>query len=129
MKRKTMEDLGPLQKRIMEAVWKKGGATVHEVKETIDPEDKLAYTTVLSAMQKLKKEGWLGHQSQGRSYLFLPRMSREKEGARLLRKLVKQIFHRDPMLLFQRLIDEVDLEEDEWNELRNMIDRKKGEKK
>lgn len=129
MQRKTIEHLGPLQKRIMEVIWKRGKATIHDVKAEIDPENDLAYTTFLSAVQKLKKEGWLAHEEQGRAHVFFPATSREKEGARSLQKLLKHIFHGDPMLLFQNLIQQTDLDEKELNELRKMIDQRKEELK
>jgi len=129
MQRKTIEHLGPLQKRIMEVIWKKGKATVHDIKGEMDPENQLAYTTFLSAVQKLKKEGWLDHEEQGRAHVFFPATTREKEGARSLQRLLRQIFHGDSMLLFQNLIQQTELNEKELNELRKMIDQRKEELK
>jgi len=125
MKRKTIEHLGPLQKRVMEVIWKKGKATVQEVKSEIDPGKNLAYTTVLCAVQKLKKEGWLDREELGRAHVFSPAMSREKEGGRSLKKLLTQIFHGDSTLLFQNLIQQTNLSTEELDEFRRMIDERK----
>lgn len=129
MKRKTIEHLGPLQKQIMEILWKKGQATVGEIKNQIDSENKLSYTTFLSAVQRLTKDGWIDREEQGRAHVFFPATTREKEGVRSLQKLLKQIFHGDRMLLFQNLIRQTKLDEKELGELQQIIEQRKEELK
>ena len=55
---------------------------------------KLAYTTVLSALQKLET-GWVKHRQQGRTYVFRPKYSRGEEGQRSVRKLLERVFAGD----------------------------------
>jgi hypothetical protein len=54
MQRKSLDDLGELQRTVLETVWDLREANVHQVRERLGKRKKLAYTTVLSAMQKLE---------------------------------------------------------------------------
>ncbi len=66
MERKAWDNLGELQRTVLETVWEMGEAGVHQVRERLNrKKKKLAYTTVLSAMQKLEKAGWSGASGRG----------------------------------------------------------------
>src|SRR5262249_32085796 len=123
MARKSIDSLGPLQKAIMETVWELDEATVQQVLERLSREKALAYTTVLSAMQKLEKIGWLKHREEGRTYVYQPTRSREEEGKNSLRRFIDKVFGGDPLLLFQHLLEDQTLSADDLNELRKMINQ------
>ena len=129
MKRKPLDDLGELQRTVLETVWDLGEASVHRVRERLNGRRKLAYTTVLTVMQKLEKAGWLEHRSEGKSYVYTPALSREEAGAGSVRGFLKRAFEGDAMTLFQHLIRESDLSDEELNELRAMIEEKRKERK
>ena len=127
MKRKSLENLGHLQRAVMEAVWQLGTASVHQVRQRLGPNKKLAYTTVLTALQKLEKTGWLKHRTEGKSYIYYPTRTREEAGAKSLSKFIKHVFDGDAVLMFQHLIRESDLKEKELIKLKEMIDKKRKE--
>ncbi|MHC4132254.1 MAG: BlaI/MecI/CopY family transcriptional regulator [Planctomycetota bacterium] len=129
MSRKLLDTLGHLQRAAMEIVWELGEASVHEVRNRMKREKKLAYTTVLTAMQKLEKAGWLQHKNKGKVYIYFPTRSREEAGARSVRKFIERMFEGDAVLMFQHLMEEDKLKEEELVELRKMIDRKRKERK
>jgi predicted transcriptional regulator len=129
MSRKSLDDLGQLQRAVIEVVWELGEASVHQVRDRLSRNKKLAYTTVLTAMQKLEKAGWLRHRNEGKSYVYLPTRSREQAGAGSVLKFVKRVFDGDAVLMFQHLIRESNLRDDELRKLRSMIDEKRKEKK
>ena len=78
MAQKAVEELGTLQAAALEAVWALGEATVHQVRERLAGPKPLAYTTVLTALQKLEKAGWLTHRAEGRSYVYVPTTTRRQ---------------------------------------------------
>jgi predicted transcriptional regulator len=126
---KSIDDLGQLQRAVMEVVWRLGQASVHQVREQLAQKKELAYTTVLTAMQKLEKAGLLRHRAQGKSYVYLPTRSREEAGAKSALKFIKRVFDGDAVLMFQHLIRESDLSNQELTELRKMISQKRKEMK
>ena len=75
---KSIDELGALQREALEIIWSLGQATVHQVRDELNKDRDLAYTTVLTAMQKLEKAGLLKHQREGKTYVYLPAQSREK---------------------------------------------------
>ncbi len=129
MSQKLLDDLGQLQRAVIEVVWELGEASVHQVRERLGRKKKLAYTTVLTAMQKLEKAGWLRHRAEGKSYVYLPTRSREEAGAKSVLKFMKRTFDGDAMLMFQHLMRENKLSDDELRKLRKMIDKKQKEKR
>jgi BlaI family transcriptional regulator, penicillinase repressor len=128
MARKSLDDLGALQKAIMETVWEFGEATVQQVLGRIGRDRGLAYTTVLSAMQKLEKRGWLRHREEGRAYIYLPTRSREEESKSSLRKFIATVFGGDPLVLFQHLLDDEELSSTDLAALKKMIEKRRKER-
>lgn len=127
MARRSIDELGALQKAVMETVWSLGEATVGQVRDRLDREPPPAYTTILSVMQKLEKAGWLTHRPEGRSYVYLPTRSRDEVGKSTLRTFIDRVFRGDALLLFQHLLEDEDLSEQDLSALRQMIDRKRKE--
>ncbi len=129
MSRKSLDDLGELQRSVIEVVWDLGEASVHQVRERLVRKKKLAYTTVLTTLQKLEKAGWLRHRSEGKVYIYTPVKTREEAGAGSVRKFVERIFDGDAVLMFQHLMRDNKLNDEELVELRKMIDKKRKERK
>ncbi len=125
MERKSWDDLGDLQRAVLETVWELGEADVHAVRERLNRrKKKLAYTTVLSAMQKLEKAGWLEHRAKGRSYVYRATRTREEAGAGSVRRFLQRVFAGDAVALFQHLIRESSLSSAELAELKRAIEEK-----
>ncbi len=128
MARASIDRLGSLQKAVMEAVWDLGEATVPQVRDRLDREQMPAYTTVLSVLQKLEKAGWLTHRALGRSYIYLPARSRQEAGETSVRTFIERVFRGDPLQMFQHLLEDQDLSDDDLKTLKTMIDRRRKEK-
>lgn len=87
-----MRALGELEERIMQVVWKRSGAvTVRDVHDQLskDPsERKLAYTTVMTVMDRLYRKGLLRRQRRGRAFEYLPAISEAEHTAGLMQRLL-----------------------------------------
>lgn len=127
MAQRSLDNLGELQAAVMAVVWELGEATVGQVRDRLPPEKQLAYTTVLSVMQRLEKARWLKHRTDGRTYVYLPFRSRRDAGRKALRKFTERAFGGDSLVLFQHLLDDQRLTDDELAELRKMIERRRKE--
>jgi predicted transcriptional regulator len=125
MVRKSIDELGELQKAVMETIWEQGEATVGQVRERLNREPEPAYTTILSVMQKLEKAGWLTHRAEGRGYVYLPTRSRDEAGTSTLRTFIDRVFRGDPLLLFQHLLEDEELTSDDLSALKKMIEQKR----
>jgi predicted transcriptional regulator len=129
MSGKILDDLGKLQRAVIEVVWNLGEASVHQVRKELGRKKKLAYTTILTAMQKLEKAGWLRHRTEGKVYIYYPTRTREQAGDKSVRKFLERMFDGDALLMFQHLMRQSRLSEKELQELRKLIDEKRKEMK
>lgn len=68
--------LGSLETRVMELLWGRGESSVRDVSEAIDRP--LAYTTVMTTLERLFKKGLLTRSKCGRAFLYSPALSREE---------------------------------------------------
>lgn len=126
-RKRSLHGLGELQAEVMEIVWKLGEATVSQVHERILRRRKVTYTTVLVAMQKLDKAGWLKHRSEGRAYVFEPGRSRATAHGNVLKDVLKQAFGGDPQLMLSHLLDQHPMTDRELSELKKLIEAKRRE--
>jgi len=128
MTRKSIEELGELQRVAMEALWRLGEARVREVRDHLAAAGRpLAYTTVLSVLQKLERTGWVRFRRDGRTHVYRPARSREEESGRSVRRLLRGVFAGDRIALFQHLLEDATLEPGELEELRKMIEERRRE--
>jgi BlaI family penicillinase repressor len=126
---KTVEELGRLQSRTLEVLWALGEGTVHQVREELAKKDKaLAYTTVLTTLQKLEKAGWVHHRPEGRSYVYIPAATKPESLTASTLRLVKKAFGGDPLRMFRHLLEARVYSEEELDELRKMIAAKRKKK-
>jgi predicted transcriptional regulator len=68
--------LGPLEIHVMEVVWGVGECSVRDVVEKLG--SKLAYTTVMTTLDRLFKKGLLDRQKSDRAFLYSPRLSSQE---------------------------------------------------
>jgi predicted transcriptional regulator len=69
-------DLGNLEIRVMDIVWARGESSVRDVFGKIDRP--LAYTTVMTTLERLFKKGLLLREKSGRAFLYSPAFSRDE---------------------------------------------------
>jgi predicted transcriptional regulator len=66
--------MGHLEITVMEIVWAHGESSVHDVAQKLDRP--LAYTTVMTTLDRLFKKGLLDRRKAERAFLYAPRLSR-----------------------------------------------------
>ncbi|WP_037574796.1 BlaI/MecI/CopY family transcriptional regulator [Phaeacidiphilus oryzae] len=77
--------LGELENEIMTRVWQwNRPVMVREVLEDLLREREIAYTTVMTVMDKLYQKGWLRRDREGRAYRYEPVSTREAYTAALM---------------------------------------------
>jgi predicted transcriptional regulator len=88
-----VKDLGPLEQRVLELFWHSSAeGTVRDVREGLG--GALAYTTVMTTLDRLYKKGLLARRREGQAFVYAPRKSREDFAAGLLRKGLDRLLGR-----------------------------------
>lgn len=72
--RTSAQLLGPLEIAVMEILWERGESNVHDVIERLGRP--LAYTTVMTTMDRLYKKGMLSRHKSDRAFLYSTRQTR-----------------------------------------------------
>jgi predicted transcriptional regulator len=109
----------PRELDVMSILWRRGSATVTEVKEDLGED--LAYTSVLSALQTLEEKGYVHHESEGRAYRYHPSVGAEAAGVSALGRIREAIFHGSAELMFAQLVSDRKLRKDELEEMRRLL--------
>jgi predicted transcriptional regulator len=66
--------MGHLETDVMEILWTRGESSVHEVVEQLARP--LAYTTVMTTLDRLYKKGLLERRKADRAFFYVPRLTR-----------------------------------------------------
>jgi BlaI family penicillinase repressor len=92
--RASSSELGPLEERLLEALWERGHATVRELLG--DGLQDLAYTTVMTTLDRLFKKGLLKREAEGRAFRYTPLLTREELHRQIAAEALRQIFDASP---------------------------------
>lgn len=85
-----MREFGELESAIMDVVWAGDRAyLVREVRERLDYNRAVAYTTVMTVMNILHGKGVLRRERHGRAWRYWPAESREEHDARLMAEVLR----------------------------------------
>ena len=77
--------LGDLERDVMTRLWDAGTPlTVRQVHERLAPERDLAYTTVMTVLDRLAKKGVVRQERADRAYRYAPAQTREEMTAALM---------------------------------------------
>jgi BlaI family penicillinase repressor len=110
---------------VMSILWRLGSGTVAEVQKELA--DRLAYTTVLWALQTLEEKGHVRHEKEGRAYRYYAVADAGTAGGNALNRLVDKVFHGSAAMLLAQLVSERELPEEELRRMRELLDRRLAE--
>ena len=105
--------LGPLERAVMERVWKQGPLTVRVIVDEFGRSRGLAYTTVMTVMVRLHAKGLLERERNGKTYVYRATLTREEHRKQLSRDLARGLvtqFGDAALVAFSAELDEVDAE-------------------
>jgi len=83
-------ELGPLENAVMEILWERGESNVHQVVRQL--QRPLAYTTVMTTLDRLYKKGLLERRRSARAFIYSTRMSRSEWERQRATDLVRGYF-------------------------------------
>jgi predicted transcriptional regulator len=123
-----LQQLGPLEQRMLDGLWARGSATVRELVDGGCQD--LAYTTVMTTLDRLFKKGLLTRSEEGRAFRYAPRFSREELHREAAGHAFRQLLDASPSSsLPLSFLVEILGERDQQllDDLRKLVDRKRRE--
>lgn len=68
--------LGKLERQVLEETWRRGETTVRDVHRAFD--EKIAYTTLMTTLDRLYKKKLLARRKDGRAFIYAPAVTPEE---------------------------------------------------
>ncbi|MCB0263622.1 MAG: BlaI/MecI/CopY family transcriptional regulator [Calditrichia bacterium] len=114
--------LSEQQMEIMRVLWRGGEATVQDVREALSKDKPLATTTVATMLSRLEKRGIIDHKTDERQYVYFPLVSENEVRRSMVKDLVSNVFRGDFAALMSHLVKESEIDPDDLESLKQMID-------
>jgi len=108
----------------MEVLWKLHNATVAEVTARVGS-PQLAYNTVLTTLRTLEQKGYVGHDEDGRAFVYRPLVARSQAADSAVRQLLRRFFGNSPGQLAVTLLDGTRLSDDDVSRIQKALGRKR----
>ena len=87
----SLGQLGSLESELMERIWRRGEISVREVHGEFAT--RLAYTTVMTTMDRLYKKGLLQRRKVGKAYYYIPALTLQEYQERLTHHLFGMVLN------------------------------------
>src|SRR3954471_3333910 len=117
---------GTLELRVLEALWRRGDATVRDL---CDDFPAAAYTTLMTTMERLHRKGVLAREKSGRAFVYRAVSSRSELESGLLTRAIQPLLAGDsahPVL--SCFVDEVSRHDERLlDELERLVREKRRE--
>jgi len=93
----------PLELECLKALWTLGEGNVKDVRQALTASRNLAYTTVMTLLDRLARKGGVARRKVGRSFVYAPVLSRGVLRQLAVEDLVQRFFDGSPEALAEYL--------------------------
>lgn len=89
MGRRPLQEQAPSEREldILKALWELGEGSVRDVHERLHPNGEAHFNTVQTLLRIMEEKGLVGHRTEGRTFVYFPKHSRERVTRRFLHKV------------------------------------------
>ena len=113
--------------RLMNVLWQKGPATVHQLLDALPSNTSLAYNSVLTTIRILERKGYVKHVKDGRAHIYMPLVG-QKEATRFeVSNLVSRFFKNSHELLVLNILEDNNMDAKELKRLSQLLESSKSE--
>jgi BlaI family transcriptional regulator, penicillinase repressor len=92
MARASRETPPPLELMCLRALWTLGEGSVRDVQQAVSASRPLAYTTIMTVLERLVRKGRVQRRKVSRAYLYVPTASRDAMRQVAVRELLDGFF-------------------------------------
>jgi predicted transcriptional regulator len=123
----SLAQLGPLEQRLLGEVWARSNATVRELIDYAQLD--MAYTTVMTTLDRLYKKGLLRRTEENRAFRYFPLVSKEELQRQAAGQAIQQLLASGPASLpLSYLVEAVtDHDQQLLDELQKLVEDKRRE--
>lgn len=126
----SLVQLGPLEQRLLREIWARGNATVRELLR--DAHLNIAYTTVMTTLDRLYKKRLLRREADGRAFRYAPSVTQQELQRAAAGQAIRQLLESSaasplPLSYLVEAISEHDAQL--LDDLQDLVERKRRELK
>ncbi len=125
MARNKSATLTEAELRIMNVLWDKNSATVHEVLEALPEKPVPAYNSVLTIIRILETKGYVQHVKDKRAHVYTPKVDRKDATRFEVGHLVSRFFGNSHEMLVLNILEDNTIDAAELERLRKLLERSK----
>jgi len=89
----------PLELECLKVLWTLREGNVHEVRHVLSERRSLAYTTVMTLLERLVRKGGVSRRKVGRSFVYAPLLDRDCLRRAAVKELIECFFDSSPEAL------------------------------
>ncbi|HEX7048763.1 MAG TPA: BlaI/MecI/CopY family transcriptional regulator [Longimicrobiales bacterium] len=122
--------LTELQLALMRVLWERGEATVVAVQEALEPERRLAQSTVATLLSRLEKRGLVTHRTESRQYVYRALVTEQEVRRSMVRafaELADDLFRGDVAALVSHLLTAQEVAPADLARVKALIEAKERE--
>jgi predicted transcriptional regulator len=101
---------------------------VAEVHEALYDERGLAPTTIATMLRKMEDKGVVAHRVEGRQFVYRPVVTEDAVRSSMVGELLERLFAGDPAALVSHLVADLEINGDEIERLRTLLDAAEQER-
>jgi predicted transcriptional regulator len=114
---------------ILRVLWERGASTVREVYDALHDTRAAGYTTILKILQIMTEKGLVTRDETARSHVYSPRWSETVTQRQLVTDLMERAFGGSAAQLVMQALAAAPASHDEMNEIRRLLDERRGARK
>jgi BlaI family transcriptional regulator, penicillinase repressor len=119
MSRPSSESLTPREAEIMDCLWHSGSATAEQIREQLagGPHD----SSVRTLLRVLEEKGYVGHNVQGKAYVYFPLIAKSSAQSQATTNLLKRLFRGSAASLVLKLLEDDEISPEELQRLAKQV--------
>ena len=125
MPRSRSATLTEAELRLMNVLWSRGSATVHEILAALTRKPALAYNSVLTTIRILEKKGYVKHEKDGRAHVYTAQVGQKDATQVEVRHLLSRFFRNSRELLVLNILEDESIDAEELDRLRQLLEGSK----
>jgi BlaI family transcriptional regulator, penicillinase repressor len=123
MARKQSPALTDAEAAVMAVLWRLHRASVSDVVSAMNETRAVTNSTVQTILRILETKGYVTHDKVARAFVYEPLVDERQARRRALRHLVSRLFEGSPSLLVLNVLEDEEIEPEEREQLRKLIER------
>ena len=118
-----------LELEILKILWEQSPLPVREVRDRLEAQASrpLTHSSVITVLNIMVRKGYLRRRKEGKAFLFSPKVEKQKVSGGIMGDVMARLFDGSPSAMVLNLLETADLDFEELQELRKLINRKAKE--